>query len=55
MGHHPQRERPHALARFIEVHACRARRASGGRHSPLAGPIRHPAQRTTLRRLRPAA
>lgn len=55
MGHHPQRERPHALARFIEMHACRARHASGRRHGPLAGPIRHPAQRTTLRRLRPAA
>lgn len=24
MGHHPQRERPHQLARFIEVHAARA-------------------------------
>src|SRR3954454_2082435 len=28
MGHHPQRERPAQLARFIERHAARARRAA---------------------------
>jgi pyruvate dehydrogenase E2 component (dihydrolipoamide acetyltransferase) len=28
MGHHPQRERPHELARFIEQRAGRARRAA---------------------------
>jgi pimeloyl-ACP methyl ester carboxylesterase len=27
MGHHPQRERPGRLARFIEAHAAQARRA----------------------------
>lgn len=26
MGHHPQRERPHQLARFVEEHAARAER-----------------------------
>lgn len=34
MGHHPQRERPHDLARFIEQRAARARRASRRRRQP---------------------
>jgi pyruvate dehydrogenase E2 component (dihydrolipoamide acetyltransferase) len=34
MGHHPQRERPLDLARFIELRASRARR-TGRRRSPL--------------------
>nr|MBA2262498.1 hypothetical protein [Solirubrobacterales bacterium] len=29
MGHHPQRERPSSLARFVEAHAARAVSAGG--------------------------
>jgi pimeloyl-ACP methyl ester carboxylesterase len=36
MGHHPQRERPHQLAAFIEQRASRARRAAKRRRpTPL--------------------
>jgi pyruvate dehydrogenase E2 component (dihydrolipoamide acetyltransferase) len=34
MGHHPQRERPHQLARFIEVHAARAEPPPKRRRAP---------------------
>ena len=34
MGHHPQRERPHQLARFIEQRAARARRAAKAAAAP---------------------
>lgn len=54
MGHHPQRERPVSLARFIESHACRARRLPARRRRAVSGPIRHPAARTSARRLRAA-
>ena len=54
MGHHPQRERPLSLARFVEQQACRARRAAARSRGVPRGPIRHPAQRIAAARLRAA-
>ena len=54
MGHHPQRERPLSLTRFVEAQARRARAYNGRRRGPLSGPIRHPAARVRPARLRAA-
>jgi pimeloyl-ACP methyl ester carboxylesterase len=35
MGHHPERERPQELSRFIERHAARGRRRAGSPRRPL--------------------
>jgi pimeloyl-ACP methyl ester carboxylesterase len=38
MGHHPERERPQELSRFIERHAARGRRLAGRVRRPLTLP-----------------
>ncbi len=52
MGHHPERERPQDLSRFIERHAARGRRRAGGARRPLR---RRPAAPAPPAATRPAA